>query len=363
MNEVKYKKIALALENNIKNNIYSEKLPPIRSLIKEFCVGNPTMNKALKILVKKGLIIPSGPRGIIINRRRVIRPKTGIVAVFCHSDLMDVANDSMLKELRMRIEEDGCKALFMNVPDPNDFDDEKFWSSNWVDGYIFAYSTIEKELAYKLHNSGVPFVAANRLPAECGAHWVEFNIEKTLRIMVQTLINADRKRIFFAFSRMGMPSYVEYIKWSWNEIIDKYSKECSGFSFYFKGANYTEHDLECAKKFIEMQCDALIAIGPSPLDIEKELARAGLRSDKDYSLFYRNHRLEAPQEKFSYVLSPYKNLADEVWNLFKKVVKNPELEAQNILVDEDIHINEIIKRRNKLNVKSTVNSAYAMTEI
>jgi len=163
MNEIKYKTIAVTLENNIKNNLYSEKLPPVRSLLVEFSVANPTMNKALKILTKKGLIIPSGPRGNIINKKSIIRPKTNIIGILGGGNSPDPDNSPMFNELKLKIEADGYKPLFMNVPDPDIFDDGNFWSSNWVDGYIFAYSTIKKELIHKLHRCNVPFVVANHL--------------------------------------------------------------------------------------------------------------------------------------------------------------------------------------------------------
>lgn len=341
MNEVKYKKIALELEKNIKNNIYSKKLPPVRSLLTEFNVANPTMNKALKILMQKGLIIPSGPRGNIISKKNIIRAKTNIVSIFCGANSPDFQNDPLLKELKFKIEADGYKPLFMNVPDPNVFDDENFWSSNWVDGYIFAYSTIKKELAYKLHNKSVPFVVANRLPSECGGHWVEFNLKKTLHTLVKASIEAGRKQIMLAYSGINLPSYVAYIKQIWNEILKEYSRECSGDLIYFSGNDSQQNSLECASKFAESPANSLILIGISPSIVESELAAMGRQNNEDYSLAYRSHQVDASVENSSYVLMPYKTLAVETWNLFKRVIEEPEIEAQNILIDEDIYINKI----------------------
>ena len=363
MTDIKYQAISKTLEDNIKNNVYRDKLPPVRTLSAEFAVSTRTMNKALKQLVTKGLIIPRGPRGIIINRKDVIRPKTNIVAIFCNTEHPDLNDDPMLKELRIKIESDGYKPLFMNVPDPNDLDDVNFWSSNWVDGYIFAYSSIRKKLAYKLHNKSVPFVVANRLPAECGAHWVEFNLKKTLQLLVQAFIEAGRNKIMFAFSRMNLPSYIDYVKQVWNEISKENPQKCLEYLPYFAGHDDEKSNRKCAKLFVELQADALIIIGLSPLLIEAELAVTGRKINKDYSLVYRSQKVEAPISKFPYVLAPYKALADETWNLFKKVVENPELEAQNILVNEDIHINKIT-RRNMFSAKLGVNSTtYTVAEV
>lgn len=364
MTEIKYKAIALTLEKNIKANIYSEKLPPVRSLVAEFKVGNPTMNKALKILVQKGLIIPSGPRGNIISKKKVIRAKTWNVAVFYNTGNVDVRNNPLLKELSIKAEADNYKTLFMHALAPNVFDDDDFWSSNWVDGYIFVSSTLNKDLAYKLHNKSVPFVVANRLPPECGAHWVDFNLKKSLQTSLQRLIQAGRNRIMFAYSRMSLPSYVDYVKQVWNDTLREYSRECSGSLFYFAGHNNQKNSLECAEKFIEAKADALIIIGLSPLVIEAKLAAIGRQINQDYSLIYRSNTIEAPTDKFPHVLASYKALADETWSLFRKVVENPEIEAQNILVNEDIYLNKIIRKRDGINVQPVMHSAqYTLAEV
>lgn len=364
MNNVKYKEIALELENNVKNNIYREKLPPVRSLVAEFGVANPTMNKALKILVKKGLIIPSGPQGNIISRKKVIRPKTKIVAIFYSSINRAISDDLMLQELKLQVEDAGYKPLFMNAPSPNSFDDEEFWSSNWVDGYIFAYSSIKKELAYRLQRKGVPFVTANRLPPECGAHWVDFNLEKTLRILLQALIQAGRQQVMFAYSRRHLSSYDSYMMQIWNEVMKEYSRKCSGTLLYFGDNDVQKNSIECAKKFAECNADALISIGLSPLVIESELAITGRQISKDYSLIYRSSKVICPVEKFPCVIIPYNTLAGQAWNLLKRVIENPELPVQNILVDDNIYIDQIIKRRYNNDVKPTVRSTtYAITEV
>jgi DNA-binding LacI/PurR family transcriptional regulator len=364
MNKTKYEAIALTLEDNIKNNIYSEKLPPVRSLVVEFGVANPTMNKALKILVKKGLIIPSGPKGNIISKKNVIRPKTRNVAIFYNTDSIDVKNSPILNELSIKAEADNYNTLFMHALAPDVFNDDDFWSSNWVDGYIFISSTLKKELAYKLHKKSVPFVVANRLPPECGVHWVDFNIKKTLRTLVRASIKAGQNRIMLAYSKISLPSYVAYIKQLWNEILKEHSMECSGILLHLGEDNNRKNSSKCASKFVESQSNSLILIGIDPVAVESKLMNMGLRINEDYSLSYRAHHLELDSDNFSYALVSYKSLADETWNLFKKVVENPEIEAQNILIDEDIHINKNIKRREMLNAKTEVRSEkYVLAEV
>jgi hypothetical protein len=356
MSETKYKTISSTIENSIKSNVYGEKLPPVRTLAAEFEVSTRTINKALKELVTKGLIIPRGPKGIIIPSLDVIRPRTNIVSIFCNTSALHPNSDPMLKELKLKIEDDGYKPIFMNAPDPTAFDDENFWSSNWVDGYIFAYSTINKELAYKLHNKNVPFVVANRLPSECGAHWVEFNLKQTLKNLIEILIAKGRTRIMFAYSRVKLPSYLDFIMNIWREIVNEYSDECSGISIHLDSNNYEENDLKCAERFFELGVNGLISIGLSPLAVEAALSKKGLVLNRDYSIVYRSPKIVAPVKDYPCAMIPYKNLADEVWTLFKKVIENPGLETQNILVDENIFIDGIKNWKYKLDFKETFSS-------
>jgi hypothetical protein len=364
MTEVKYKAIALTLENNIKANIYNEKLPPVRSLVAEFCVGNPTMNKALKILVKKGLIIPSGPKGNIINKKDTIRPKTNVIAIFCDTGSHNPNNDPLLDELKLCAEYDGYKLLFMNTPDPNVFDDEQFWSSAWVDGYIFVYSSIKKEIAYKLHNHSVPFVVANRLPAEFGAHWVDFNLRKSLRVLVKTLIEAGRKQIMFASGGIGLSSYADYIKELCYDVLKEYSRDCSGDLLYFSGHDVKNNSLKCADAFIKHKSDALIITGLNPLIIEDKLCKIGKIYNENYSLIYRGTEIDSSFAKFPCLRPSYHKLANETWDLFKRIVECPKMEAQQILVDDDIYFDKIVTKKSKINSTSRIYStAYAIAGV
>jgi DNA-binding LacI/PurR family transcriptional regulator len=347
MNKLKYKKIALTLESNIKNNVYNDKLPPVRTLVKDFGVGNPTMNKALKILTQKGLIIPSGPKGNIISKKKIIRPKTNIVSIIYGYNSLDPNLIPMFKELKLKAEADGYRTLFINMLDPNVFNEGDFWSSNWVDGYIFTYSSINKELAYKLRENNVPYIVSNRMPPEFGAHWVDFNIEKTLKTFMETLVEAGHKRIIFAFSKISLPSYRSYIKQVWSDIQKEFSKVCSGKLLYLPSDDIRKSAFECAKQFSEFNADAIISLGVSPLLIESELDLIGKKNIKDYSLIYIDNEMKAPFEKFSHALASYKALADNAWDLFKKIVKNPEIEAQNVLIDEEIFLDRIVSRKRK----------------
>ena len=144
-----------------------------------------------------------------------------------------------------------------------------------------------------------------------GSDWVEFNLKKTLRTLVQASIKAGRKRITLAYSKISLTSYVDYVKQVWNEILKEYSRECSGTLLYFSGADDQKNSSECAKKFTDFQADSLMLMGISPTSIESKLAPLGYQVNKDYLLSSIGNKTEVDCDKFSYAIAPYKTLADE----------------------------------------------------
>jgi hypothetical protein len=243
----------------------------------------------------------------------------------------------MWAELDRLAKADGYDTLFMNASNSNIFNNENFWSSNWVDGYIFIYSGIDKKFAYRLHKRGVPFVVANRLPSECGAHWVDFNFRVSLRAQLQHLIASGRKRVMLAYSKISLPSYISYVEDIWTDILKEF-ESASGVLKYFPELSTRKINSECAEKFVESESDALILLGLDPLLIVKELTARSRVLDVDYSLIYRSDKLESYADKFSCVLTPYKSLATETWNLFKRVVEIPDLQPQQILIVEEFYL-------------------------
>ena len=338
MNDVKYMNIASNLEADISSGVYGEKLPPVRALTKKFKVSVRTMNKALKILSKKRLIRSQGPRGTFIRQKNGKRLESGIITIFYNSDSPDILQNPLLKQLAKLIESDGSTPLFMHAPDANMFHNDDFWKSDSIDGYIFVSSTLNKELAANLRAMNVPFVVANRLPAEIGAHWVDFNLENTFKRMVAKLSGLGYRKILLATSKITLPSYVEHIKNSWNAALDSAGSDCEGTFIYFSEFDDKTNATHCLSEFEGTGADALFLMGISPLEVEKKFAEKGKRLNEDYLLLYRSNRIQAPLDRFPCILAPYDRLVLETWTLFKSIINDPYQSAKNVLVNDEFHL-------------------------
>ena len=338
VNEVKYKKIASKLKSDIESGVHVGKLPPVRALKKNYGVSIRTMNKALKILSGKRLIVSKGPKGTFIRKKTGGRLESGIVTIFYNSDAPGVLQSPLLKKLSKLIESDGCTPLFMHAPDANMFHNDDFWHSSSIDGYIFVFSSLNKELAANLFGKNVPFVVANRLPLEVDAHWVDFNLAKTFERLMPELQRLGRRKILLAVSRITLTSYVEHIKTIWETALSAEGVECEGRFVYFSEFDDEANVKLCLSEFEKAEADALFLLGIPPLDVEEKLAEKGKQLNVDYSLFYRANRTLAPIDRFPYFLASYDKLAQEVWTLFKSIINDPHQAARNVLVDDEFHL-------------------------
>ena len=353
----KHTEITKQIEQSIRDSEYNDMLPTVRLLSNRFQVSTRTMTKALKPLVTKGLIIPDGTRGCFINRQRYIRPRTGIIGIFYHSniDRLDFEKAPLLATLKHAIEKDGYKPLFMNIHDNmNDFGDINFWKSNWVDGYIFIYSSINKELACSLKQHGVPFVVADRLPPEYGANWVDFDSVETIRRIVDSLYASGRRKIAIDFKFVTMPSYAEYMRDSWQKITS--AKNIYRPDYFHYPAEKPE---ECivqkhAGYFLRLPeiPDALILWHPAAEAFEKEFAKAGIKYPDDIIFVENSCNDKSAQYRYPNCSVCYDLLADEVWSLFKQVTKNPEMDVVNKLIPLKLNLNSINNEQLKERIES-----------
>jgi DNA-binding LacI/PurR family transcriptional regulator len=216
----KHKQITRILKENIASRVYSDRLPPVRQLAEDFNVSTRTISKALKPLVGKGMVISKGAEGCYVNHRRAVRPQTGIVGLLVNFDWTRLERDPLLASLQQAIERDGYKLIFSNV-DASQFTDMEFWRSNYVDGYIFVYSSFDLHLANELKSLGIPFVVGNRLPESFGAPWVDFDHLPALRFVVGKLLEAGYQRLAL-HNLPNFSKHIDYIVQIWKETMNYY---------------------------------------------------------------------------------------------------------------------------------------------
>ena len=342
MNSNKHKLISDELEQDIKNDIFKDKLPSVRELSKRFNVSTRTITKAIKTLTGKGLTIPSGSNGILINQKKHIRPKTGNVVVFCNRNSSDLKHDVLLEELRKVIKSDSLCPLFLNTPHNEIFQDEKFWKSGWVDGYIFIYSSFDRQFAQQLKRNHIPFVVANNVPEEYGVNSIDFDIDGSHRRLIDELGSQGFKRICYCAIMKNPENHEAYVKKLFADARKKYSLELDYHIYPApEGKLTSEYIHDCAKASTEIilkqntKVEAALTLF-SPSILKHEFDMAGL---KDLYIIASISEADFEKEKdFPCAIHSYRQLADQTYKRLKEIFKEQDITVQQTKLQSQYHL-------------------------
>lgn len=322
MNDTKHTEISETIEGRIRQGVYAGKLPPVRKLSEELNISSRTLNKAIKPLVARGLLIPDGPRGIIIQSGNAPRKKTGIVGIFSSGRSVFSANNVLVNTLKNLMERDNFKILLMSMLDDELYTDPKFWSTNWLDGYIFIYSSFNKKLAGEMRKKNIPFVAANRIPPEYGVNSVDFDHPGALRKGVDILYSRGCRNIAIDFSFATMKEYRDYIGKEALKILKDYGVNNKGNVLLDENLtpDYPERHAEYFLGLKKVP-DGILLNMPIAATVERILNRAG-----HYPVIIETDpRTPAPYPCFR---KNYEKLAETVWTRFKEICSNPDTETK-----------------------------------
>lgn len=313
MPECKHETISRILAGEVTEHRYADRFPTVRELAARFQVSTRTMTKALKPLIRQGLIVPDGPRGCRVSRRSASRQRTGIVGIFAGIGKIVPSEDPLLAPLLECIRKDNCTPLLTDVPRTDMIRDPEFWRSSYLDGYIFVYSSFHLQLANLLKSEAIPFVAANRLPEHYGAHWADFDHYPVLCELVLRLRGAGARHI----ALLDKPSFSDSIAYSM-EVWARIQRDLMippeerlgvfGAPEPNEGYAFTLHrqfEALCAAHGVP---DAVIARNPRAAELLQGILTARRSAT----------RVVPVAEEFP-AGPPYDMLARAVWELFKRV--------------------------------------------
>lgn len=315
MPECKHEEISRLLADEITRKLYTDRFPPVRELAARFEVSTRTMTKALKPLIKQGLIIPEGPRGCRVATHKIKRSKTNLVGIFAGIGKIVPAEDPLLAPLLDLVKSDNCTPLLTDVPQTDMIRDNEFWRSSYLDGYIFVYSSFNLQLANLLKSEGIPFVAANRLPENYEAPWADFDHYPALCELYQNLRNSGSCRI----ALLDKPSFSNsntYISTVWQRVQEYYqvphSERCGTF-----GTPELDKDYQ---QTLMLQLGNMSMNGMLPDTVVVRNVYAGKQLRELIEL--KKLPIKLIMAVSANYRPPYGKLAEAVWNLFKQVRDN-----------------------------------------
>lgn len=332
MAETKHIEITKELKDNILKRRYNDRLPPIRTLAKEFDTSIGTMSKAIKPLTESGLLLPTN-QGTRIFIDQPIRPKTGMIAIIRRPMVgKTTEHNPLVEDLKRLAANNGYQSVMMEVSDEKTLSDVKFLESVRVDGYIFVYSSFYKLMSRHLLRHNIPFVVGNWMPINYGVHWVDFNIEQMMHSLVEQIIDhTGNHKIAFTFPTSAS-IFQRWLKERWNAVAG-----------HFDLPNYTDnelcfaHDLEgAAKEWIKLpEPPEIIISNHQNAQVLKDIFNS---QQLPLQLVIRSD-FSPEVTAWRYPSADYHVLAQEIWNVFGRVLDGTAGTPQSYMVDFNPKIN------------------------
>lgn len=328
----RYRQIAETLEEGIRRGDYVSRLPSVRLLGELFQANSRTVLRALRELSAAGLIVPNGNQGFRIGPQGGGRPETGNIAVF--STGMFQPTGRWNREFQRQFESAGKRLVAIAAPDRGLFAGGKFWETLEVDGVIFLQSSLDRDAAYRLKLSGIPFVAANRMPREWGVNSVDFDHERALRSFLTALVRRGHRRIAMICPRHVLEYFREIIFSTYLDVMDAYAIFHPEL-FRYPGAEGAEEER------LQEEIRTLLALPKLPSAIyssipepefRRILERGNIRIPDSIELYSARIVDEPPSDRRPGPDFNYGMLARELCALLREVIGNPGRPPESRLI-------------------------------
>ncbi len=189
-----YRELSRKLEDYIMENNLSGRLPGLVPLCRRFGVHQATMTKAVHILRDKGLLRIEGTRGTFVNRDDLRqRPVYHMIGLIGFNHL--VIRDSVLNNLNPLAEKSGYQLLSIAFHPSLYLKNRDIFSQFPVDGLIFCYSTLTKQVAERLRHEEIPMVSCNRRPDLPWLDSVDYDHRREFQQVLNYLRKLGHRRI------------------------------------------------------------------------------------------------------------------------------------------------------------------------
>ena len=218
--ETKHPAITQELRKKILCGFFGEKLPPLRTLMREYQVSMQTINKAVKPLADMGLIAP-GPRGSVIVASPKKRPRYYAVGIlWTHGSDYDEEAWRTAVYIQEYLGRKNYNVVFLNTQNPNLRGNPDFWQTLPIDGLLFAFNTVSAEIAWALHYAGIPAVAPH-YAGDLPIHVMEHDSFPAIESVVKALHGKGWRRIALQFG-CDLVGYQDVANTRWDRIRSLY---------------------------------------------------------------------------------------------------------------------------------------------
>jgi len=268
MIKAKYINLSKELKKAIEAEKWQNRLPGVFRLATEYKVDPATVSKALKLLEQEGIVTINGRRGTFISNHET-RPFHKVIGILGVGDKSDSTHHDLviIKEYFKKL---NYEVIAISQNDDLLKSNPQFWTKLPVDGLIFMYSTLTRELISELRQSGMPFVSANKIINLPGISWVDFGGTDALTELIHYFYKLGHRRIAYVD--------IEHNKNDFTERLRKvYKDSCAKLNCMHEELFYTsKRTATLADDFLNMNtgATAIISLSYSITESLKKAAKA-----------------------------------------------------------------------------------------
>lgn len=219
MIKAKYIDLSKVLEKAIETGKWHDRLPGVLRLAAEYNVDPATISKALKLLEQKGIVTINGRRGTFISKHgtRPIHKIIGVVGA-SEEDNVTCHDLAIIKEYFKNL---NYEVIAISQNDDLLRTNPQFWAKLPIDGLIFMYSTLTRELISELRQNGMPFVSTNKIIGLPGISWVDFGGTDALAELIRYFHKLGHRHIAFVDIEHNKNNFTERLHKAYCDICAK----------------------------------------------------------------------------------------------------------------------------------------------
>ena len=334
MSHAKFTAVGAAVEKDIINGIYTDRLPTVKTLAEKYGVAIQTMHNALKPLVARG-VIRATRHGSFVNRS--VKPFRHKVGVFGDFTQLVPTQEPRMKFLSLAAAADGDELVFLGPLRETLAQNPEFYKKPELDGYIFLYSDFDLALSAELRRRKIPALICNHLPESLGLDSIDYNHQQWLDEAVGALVACGCRRIGTLFSR----SLNNLISWEAEMSTAAELKREYQLKPYRLIDSLPAKNDEQLKKIFDLLIsetvfpDALIMAGHIMHKLVLKLIDAGKVPGRDYLLVIRDDQSTLLPEGniFACVKYDEEKNARAIWNRFRELRNDPVQPPKALLSD------------------------------
>lgn len=335
----KYREISAELRASIQRGEYRDRLPSVRLLEELFSVNKRTVLRALQELTAEGFILANGNQGFFINHRENRRAVTDNIVVYIQNPTqVDNRYRPAPSRLESLMTSAGKRLISMSSLSPEICSMRSFWESLSADGVIFLNSSLTQQAASQLKLSGIPFVAANRMPREWGVNYVDFNHEGALNELFHRLILRHHKRIAMITPCYALHYFRDIFFSAYESIMSRYGVFDPELFCYPEPENDIPTFLVSTfRRLLDLQLPPTalyIGIGIDVEQLRALLNQAGIILPKNLEIYsyYSAGIWENDTANYAGLQYDYRELFTQLWELLQTMMENPARPPEGRLI-------------------------------